>query len=52
MYISNTNDLKINIFLAAGESDVDVDADLDLDADTDVIFKDPAQNIHPERVFI
>ncbi len=34
------NDLKINIFLAAGESDVD--ADLDLDADTDVVFKDPA----------
>ena len=32
------NDLKINIFLAAGESDVD------LDADTDVVFKDPAQD--------
>ena len=30
------NDLKINIFLAAGESDVD------MDADTDVVFKDPA----------
>ena len=34
------NDLKINIFLEAGESDVDVDAD----ADTDVVFKDPAQD--------
>ncbi len=33
------NDLKINIFLAAGESD----ADLDADVDTDVVFKDPAQ---------
>ncbi len=31
---------KINIFLAAGESDVD--ADLDADPDTDVVFKDPA----------
>ncbi len=36
------NDLKINIFLAAVESDVDLDADLDADADTDVVFKDPA----------
>ncbi len=36
------NGLEINIFLAAGGSDVDVYADLDLDAETDVVFKDPA----------
>ncbi len=30
------NDLKINIFLAVGESDVDADAD------TDMVVKDPA----------
>ena len=36
------NDLKINIFLKVGESDVDLDADADSDADTDVVFKDPA----------
>ena len=33
------NDLKINIFLAAVDSDVGLDAG----ADTDVVFKDPAQ---------
>ncbi len=37
------NDLKINIFLKVGESDVDLDLDADSDADTDVVFKDPAQ---------
>ncbi len=34
------NDLKINIFLKVGESDVDLDAD----SDTDVVFKDPAMD--------
>ncbi len=32
------NDLKINIFLAVGESDVDVELD------ADVVFKDPAKD--------
>ena len=46
------NDLKINIFLAAGESDVDVD----LDTDTDVVFKDPAlvsnKEENPQNKFV
>ena len=38
------NDLKINIFLAAVESDVDADLDADLDLDLDMVFKDPVKD--------